>query len=47
MNLSALEEWVESVNLPRGVVAHFSPVRDLVNWLQARRSLLPSVSITY
>ena len=45
MNLSALEEWVESVNLPRGVIAHFSPVRDLVNWLQVRRALLANVWI--
>lgn len=34
MNLSALEEWVETVNLPRSVLSHLAPVRDLLNWLQ-------------
>ncbi|KAI0307888.1 DIL domain-containing protein [Multifurca ochricompacta] len=34
MNLGALEEWVEMANLPRGVLSHLAPVRDLLNWLQ-------------
>ena len=34
MNLGALEEWVESTNLPRGVISHLAPVKDLFNWLQ-------------
>ena len=34
MNLSALEEWVETANLPRCVLSHLTPVRDLLNWLQ-------------
>ena len=39
MNLSALEEWVETANLPRGVLSHLAPVRDLLNWLQVRCSV--------
>jgi len=34
MNLSALEEWVETANLPRSVLSHLTPLRDLLNWLQ-------------
>lgn len=36
MNLSVLEEWISKTGLPRGVGAHFAPVRDLLNWLQVR-----------
>ncbi|KAI0033413.1 DIL domain-containing protein [Vararia minispora EC-137] len=39
MNLGALEEWVETVNLPRGVISHLAPVRDLLNWLQCLSSI--------
>ncbi|KAA1468705.1 hypothetical protein DENSPDRAFT_485477 [Dentipellis sp. KUC8613] len=39
MNLGALEEWVEAVNLPRGVISHLAPVRDLLNWLQCLSSI--------
>ncbi|KAI0053337.1 hypothetical protein FA95DRAFT_1579463 [Auriscalpium vulgare] len=39
MNLSALEEWVESVNLPRGVISHLAPVKDLLAWLQCLSSI--------
>ncbi|TFY83995.1 hypothetical protein EWM64_g5 [Hericium alpestre] len=39
MNLGALEEWVEVVNLPRGVISHIAPVRDLLNWLQCLSSI--------
>ncbi|KAJ7706266.1 DIL domain-containing protein [Mycena rosella] len=39
MNLSALEEWVVQMGLPRGVQSHFNPVRDLVNWLQCLSSI--------
>ncbi|KAJ6621651.1 DIL domain-containing protein [Mycena sp. CBHHK59/15] len=39
MNLSALEEWVGQMGLPRGVQSHFNPVRDLVNWLQCLSSI--------
>jgi len=35
-NISVLEEWVETANLPRGVISHLAPVRDLLNWLQVR-----------
>ncbi|THH11747.1 hypothetical protein EW146_g7944 [Bondarzewia mesenterica] len=45
MNVSALEEWVESVNLPRGVISHFAPVRDLVNWLQCLSSITEFASL--
>lgn len=36
MNLGVLEEWIEISNLPRGVISHLAPVRDLLNWLQVR-----------
>jgi DIL domain len=39
MNLSVLEEWIETANLPRGVMSHLTPVRDLLNWLQVRCSV--------
>lgn len=39
MNLSALEEWVGQMGLPRGVQSHLNPVRDLVNWLQCLSSI--------
>ena len=44
MNLSVLEEWVETANLPRGVLSHLAPVRDLLNWLQVRCTVRPSVA---
>lgn len=34
MNLSVLEEWVVNSGLPHGVESHFSPVRELLHWLQ-------------
>lgn len=34
LNLSVLEEWIDDMGLPRGIVSHFSPVRDLLLWLQ-------------
>lgn len=36
MNLSVLEEWIDTMGLPRGIGSHFAPVRDLLNWLQAK-----------
>lgn len=36
MNLSVLEEWIETANLSRGILSHLAPVRDLLNWLQVR-----------
>ncbi|CAL1695236.1 unnamed protein product [Somion occarium] len=39
MNLSVLEEWIGKMGLPRGVGAHFAPVRDLLNWLQCLSSI--------
>lgn len=41
MNLSVLEEWIETVNLPRGIMSHLAPVRDLLNWLQVRSLVRP------
>jgi hypothetical protein len=41
MNLSVLEEWIETANLPRGVMSHLAPVRDLLNWLQVRCLVRP------
>ena len=40
MNLGVLEEWVGQVGLPRGVESHFSPVRELLHWLQVGDTLL-------
>ncbi|KAG6818017.1 hypothetical protein H0H87_009172 [Tephrocybe sp. NHM501043] len=39
MNLAVLEEWIEQMELPSGVQAHFFPVRDLLNWLQSLSSI--------
>lgn len=39
INLSALEEWVETASLPRSVLSHLTPVRDLLNWLQCLSSI--------
>ncbi|KAJ3857850.1 DIL domain-containing protein [Lentinula lateritia] len=39
MNLGVVEEWVGQMGLPRGVQSHFSPVRDLLNWLQCLSSI--------
>jgi len=39
MNLSVLEEWIVSSGLPHGVESHFTPVREMLHWLQVR--LLP------
>ncbi|KAG6841911.1 hypothetical protein C0991_005091 [Blastosporella zonata] len=39
MNLAVLEEWIEQMELPSGVQAHFHPVRDLLNWLQSLSSI--------
>ncbi|KAH7883507.1 DIL domain-containing protein [Phlebopus sp. FC_14] len=39
MNLTVLEEWVDDMGLPRGITSHFSPVRDLLTWLQRLSSI--------
>ncbi|KAF8846301.1 hypothetical protein BDN67DRAFT_891056 [Paxillus ammoniavirescens] len=39
MNLSVLEEWIDDMRLPRGIASHFSPVRDLLTWLQRLSSI--------
>ncbi|KAF8560285.1 hypothetical protein OG21DRAFT_1502605 [Imleria badia] len=39
MNLSVLEEWTDDMGLPRGIVSYFSPVRDLLMWLQRLSSI--------
>ncbi|KAH9846836.1 DIL domain-containing protein [Lenzites betulinus] len=39
MNLGVLEEWISSMELPRGVGSHFAPVHDLLNWLQCLSSI--------
>lgn len=36
MNLSVLEEWIRDTGLPRAVESHFTPVREMVHWLQVR-----------
>ncbi|KAI0673406.1 DIL domain-containing protein [Trametes maxima] len=39
MNLGVIEEWIGSMELPRGVGSHFAPVHDLLNWLQCLSSI--------
>ncbi|KAF9244617.1 DIL domain-containing protein [Melanogaster broomeanus] len=39
MNLTVLEEWIDDMGLPRGIASHFSPVRDLLTWLQRLSSI--------
>ncbi|KAF9229194.1 hypothetical protein BS17DRAFT_742989 [Gyrodon lividus] len=39
MNLTVLEEWLDDMGLPRGIASHFSPVRDLLTWLQRLSSI--------
>ncbi|KAN0100548.1 DIL domain containing protein [Tylopilus felleus] len=39
LNLTVLEEWIDDMGLPRGIVSHFSPVRDLLMWLQRLSSI--------
>ncbi|EIW64338.1 uncharacterized protein TRAVEDRAFT_68170 [Trametes versicolor FP-101664 SS1] len=39
MNLGVIEEWISSMELPRGVGSHFAPVHDLLNWLQCSSSI--------
>ena len=47
MNVSALEEWIGNMELPRGIGSHFAPVKDLLNWLQVSNRVfeaLPSLT---
>ncbi|KAG8954438.1 hypothetical protein FRC04_011765 [Tulasnella sp. 424] len=39
MNVGVLEEWVARIGLPRGVAGHFTPVRQLLSWLQCLSSI--------
>ncbi|KAI0687789.1 DIL domain-containing protein [Cytidiella melzeri] len=39
MNISVVEEWIDSMDLPKGVGAHFAPVKDLLSWLQCLSSI--------
>ncbi|EKM61249.1 uncharacterized protein PHACADRAFT_247730 [Phanerochaete carnosa HHB-10118-sp] len=39
MNIGVVEEWISTMELPRGVGAHFLPVKDLLNWLQCLSSI--------
>lgn len=39
MNIGVIEEWISTMELPRGVGAHFAPVKDLLNWLQCLSSI--------
>lgn len=34
-NLNVIEDWVEEMSIPPGVLAHLAPVKDLLTWLQA------------
>lgn len=29
-----LEDWIDDMSLPRGMKAHFLPVKDILTWLQ-------------
>lgn len=44
INIGAIEEWVANMELPRGIGAHFAPVKDLLNWLQVVDVRYPKVS---
>jgi len=33
-NLAVIEDWVDELALPPGVLSHFTPVKDLLSWLQ-------------
>ncbi|EIN14146.1 hypothetical protein PUNSTDRAFT_95756 [Punctularia strigosozonata HHB-11173 SS5] len=39
LNLSVLSEWVDFVGLPVGVKSHFTPVRDLLYWIQSHSAI--------
>ncbi|KAH7340418.1 DIL domain-containing protein [Rhizoctonia solani] len=40
MNISIIEEWaITDAGLPRGVVSHFTPVKELLRWLQLLSSI--------
>jgi hypothetical protein len=43
LNIAVLEDWVSMMDLPKGVASHFTPVRDLISWLQVTFSCLFSV----
>ncbi|KAF8610615.1 hypothetical protein BDV93DRAFT_463648 [Ceratobasidium sp. AG-I] len=49
MNISVVEEWaITDAGLPRGVVSHFAPVKELLRWLQLLSSIqeFPSLVAT-
>ncbi|KAL4069680.1 DIL domain-containing protein [Scleroderma yunnanense] len=39
MNMTMLEDWIDDMGLPHGMKAHFSPVKDLLTWLQRLSSI--------
>ncbi|CAE6426696.1 unnamed protein product [Rhizoctonia solani] len=40
MNISVIEEWaITDAGLPKGVVSHFTPVKELLRWLQLLSSI--------
>ncbi|KAF6766138.1 DIL domain-containing protein [Ephemerocybe angulata] len=38
-NLAVVEEWVDELGIPPGVLSHFAPVKDLLGWTQCLSSL--------
>ncbi|KAJ2920383.1 hypothetical protein MD484_g178, partial [Candolleomyces efflorescens] len=38
-NLSVIDEWAHELHIPAGVLSHFSPVKDLLSWLQCLSSI--------
>ncbi|TFK30350.1 hypothetical protein FA15DRAFT_662297 [Coprinopsis marcescibilis] len=38
-NMSVVEEWTDEMGIPPGVLSHFAPVKDLLNWLQCLSSV--------
>lgn len=44
VNLSAIDDWIEDMELPAGIQTHLSPVKDLLSWLQVRILVLDDIS---
>lgn len=46
MNISVIEEWaITDAGLPRGVVSHFAPAKELLRWLQVSATMCTSCLI--
>lgn len=38
-NLNVVEDWVDEMGIPPGVLSHFAPVKDLLSWTQCLSSI--------